>query len=168
LPALAILLFTAVGVRAGAPEWQDFVWRKGECVILMPAKPQQLTRTIPGPNGSTLEVYMQFVDLKSVAYVLSYVDNPTFKGAGSQQLEEVLNKARDGAVGKGKLIKETKLKHGPYPGREVLVELSASVSSRSRLFVVEEKLYQLVILGSREACTAKEADEFLASFKLLK
>jgi hypothetical protein len=170
LPGLVVLFLpAALGAQAGAADWQDYVWRKGECVALMPGKPQMLTRTIPaGANGGMLDLYIMYVDQKSVAYLLSYVDNPAFKAANAKMLEETLDKAREGAVGKGKLLKETKIKHGSYPGREILVELPNMTCSRSRLFLVEQKLYQLVIIGARDACLSKEADQFLESFMLLR
>jgi hypothetical protein len=168
LLGLILFLLATLTASAGAIDWQDFVWWKGECVAVMPGKPQALTRTVPGPNGTTLDLYVMYVELKTVAYLISYLENPAFKGAGAQQLEETLNRARDGAVGKGKLLKETKIKHGPYPGRDVVVELPNNICSRSQIFVVEGKMYQLVIIGSADACQSKDADRFLDSFRLLK
>jgi hypothetical protein len=163
------VLIGLVVLPAGGAEWQDFVWRRGECVALMPGKPQLLSRSIPGPNGTNLEVFIQSAEAKGVAYLLSFVDNPTFKGADEKQLDEALNKARDGAVGKGKLVKETRIKHGPYPGRDLLIEMPGKGTfSRLQLFIADQKMYQLIVVGPRDACLAKEAEQFLESFKLLR
>jgi len=37
---------------------------------------------------------------------------------------------------------------------------------RARVYLIEQRLYQVVVFGTKEAATSKDADKFLDSFKL--
>jgi hypothetical protein len=48
------------------------------------------------------------------------------------------------------------------------VEQANKTYLRERMFIIEDKLYQVAVIGSQEICQSKEADQFFESFKLLK
>jgi hypothetical protein len=156
-----------------APEvqWKDFVWREGACVVWMPATPQSKTEPLTGPGGEKSELHLMWLDLKIVVFMVGYNTNAALKGLKELALEQVLDGIRDRVIGKvkGQLIKETTIKHaGIYFGREILFQLPDKSYWRERMFIIEDRAYQLAIIGSLDTCQSKEADEFFTLFKILK
>jgi hypothetical protein len=168
LTTVAILVPAAPAQREGGkttePEWQEVVWRKGDCVALMPGKPTATTQ----PTKDKIDVHYMVVEIKPGAYAMSYSVIPVLKGANQETITKFLDGGRDGAVGKNKLVKEDKITHGTYQGREILVELPASTFTRSQVFIVEDRIYHLLVLGPKDMVSSKDADKFFESFKLLR
>ncbi len=85
-------------------------------------------------------------------------------------IKDVLDSSRDGAVGnlKGELDSEKDIKLGDYPGREVRIAVDEGKKLfRARVYLVDQRLYQVVVFGTKDAATSKEADKFLDSFQLI-
>ena len=77
--------------------------------------------------------------------------------------------SRDGAVAnmEGKLVSEKNVKLGKHPGREIRINVAEGKRLfRVRVYLVEQRLYQVVVFGTPETATSKDADKFLDSFKL--
>ena len=67
----------------------------------------------------------------------------------------------------GTLASEKDIKLGEYPGREIQIDVAnGNRLFRVRAYLVDQRLYQVVILGTKENATSKAADKFLDSFKL--
>ena len=84
-------------------------------------------------------------------------------------LRKVFDSSRDGAVAnlEGKLVSESDIKLGDYPGREIRIGVEDGKQVfRARVYLVDRRLYQVVVFGSKEAATSKQADKFFDSFKL--
>jgi hypothetical protein len=58
--------------------------------------------------------------------------------------------------------RDVKLKS--HPGRHVVIEKNGDVIARMRLFLVNRRLYQVMVLGD---ATAKDVETFLSSFELI-
>jgi hypothetical protein len=83
--------------------------------------------------------------------------------------KQVFDSSRDGAIANlaGKLASEKDIKLGGHPGREIRIEVANGKQLfRVRVYLVDQRLYQVVILGTKEQATSKEADKFLDSFRL--
>jgi hypothetical protein len=86
-------------------------------------------------------------------------------------LERRLDQARDGAVENsgGKLRKEQLIElidgDKRHPGRDLLIDKNGEVIARIRIYVVERRLYQVMVLGNP---SAKDASTFMDSFRLNK
>src|SRR5262249_5697914 len=84
-------------------------------------------------------------------------------------LKQVYDSARDGAIAnmEGKLTSEKAIKLGEHTGREIRIDVAGGKRLfRARVYLGEQRLYQVVVFGMPEAATSKEADKFLDSFKL--
>jgi hypothetical protein len=83
-------------------------------------------------------------------------------------LKQIFDSSRDGAVGnlEGNLASEKDIKLGKHPGREIQIVAGGKRLFRARVYLVDQRLYQVVVFGTKEAATSKEADKFLDSFKL--
>jgi hypothetical protein len=167
--ALAALLLGAVA-GCGMPPLQKFSTAEGRFEVQMPGTPQEKTETIP-----TGKLHCFTCDFPSGAYAAQWIDLPQTKGETEAQLRTRLEKARDNAIAnlKGKLLTE-KDKDGSlklaekYPGLEFSTEIpSQNGMIHARLYLVEGRLYQLMVLGRKSFVESKEADTFLQSFALL-
>ena len=68
---------------------------------------------------------------------------------------------------KGKLLSEKNIKLGDTPGRETQIEVAGGKKLfRARVYLADQRMYQVVVFGTKKAATSKEADRFLDSFKL--
>jgi hypothetical protein len=81
--------------------------------------------------------------------------------------EDRLDGARNSMAGKYKLEKETKITiGGVLRGREILLAADQKLLVRSRIFLVNGRLYQAMVVGPREFVNGPDAGKFLDSLML--
>jgi hypothetical protein len=151
---------------ADPPEWKEFASKEGRFTVLMPGTPKQNKADTESDFGKGV-LYMNVMQIGKVMYGANYCDYPAEVKKAS--IKKIYDASRDGAVAnmKGKLDSEKDIKLGEYPGREIRIEVAeGKYLFRARVYLVEQRLYQVVILGTPEDATSKEADKFLDSFKL--
>src|SRR5262249_27644041 len=113
-------------------------------------------------------LHMNQAEAGGTMYGANYSDFPA--KIKKVPIKQLLDSSRDGAVTnlRGKLAGEKDIKLGKYFGREGQIEVSGGKRLfRARVFLVEQRLYQVVIFGTKKAGTSKLADRFLDSFKLV-
>lgn len=165
-----VLLSLAVGAALACaddqPEWKEFASKDGRFKVLMPGTPKQNKVETESDFGKGV-LYMNVTLAGKSMYGANYCDFPAeIKKA---PIKQVFDSSRDGAVAnmEGKLASEKDIKLGEHPGREIQIDVAEGKRLfRVRVYLVEQRLYQVVIFGSPEAATSKEADKFLDSFKL--
>ena len=137
------------------------------------------TKNLVIPNdGKTLELTIhQFIGSKDgLAYSADYNDYPEWffeLGDRSAITEAILGSAGLGQTKlfNGKLLLETKIKLGPYSGREVIVESEErgqKIISKARYYLVERRLYQIMVIAPIGKGGISDITAFLDSFQLLK
>jgi len=72
------------------------------------------------------------------------------------------------AATKGKLVWQGKIEQGGFDGREVVTLLPDNKVMRQRMFMVGNRLYQVLYGGPAGSETGADAETFLTSFQLLK
>jgi hypothetical protein len=72
------------------------------------------------------------------------------------------------AATKGKLVWQGKIEQSGFDGREVVTLLPDNTVMRQRMFMVGNRLYQVLYGGPAGSETHAEAESFLTSFELLK
>jgi hypothetical protein len=117
----------------------------------------------------TLKLTLDSVELKGdIVFLVSYVDASDAvakKPAGPR-----LDKVRDGNKGpNGKVIEDKDIMVGAekYPGRDLLIE-TPNGYLRNRVVIAGNRLYQVMIQGSKDIVTSPSADKFIASFEITK
>jgi hypothetical protein len=164
---LLCVAVSAVCVRADdRPDWKEFASKEGRFKVQMPGTPRQTMHDTESDFGKGV-LYMNTVQVGKTMYGANYCDFPAeIKKA---PLKQVFDSSRDGAVAnlEGKLASEKDIKLDKYPGREVQIEVAGGKRLfRARVYLVEQRLYQVVVFGTKDAATSKEADKFLDSFAL--
>jgi len=139
----------------------------GQYRIEFPKEPSVSNRKLATPAGplpiqtARSEVHKDLVlSVTVTTYPESFVDV-----APAKLFDGVRDgmKAADGTV---KLDRETTFGEAKFPARDLSIE-SGKTTIRSRLILVDHRLYQLMLTGSKDCVAAAEA-EFLKSFELLK
>jgi hypothetical protein len=161
---LPLLLVVGLLAGCGQTTWSEF------SSVLMPGTPTEQTQTQDTELG-VIDVHSFTFEQSGVAYLVGYNIFPAavieVATPGS-----MLDGARDGQVEavKGTLVNEQEITMGAYPGRDLEIQIENSdgtASLRSRIFLVRDRLYQLVVVGPKGQSTSPDTTKFLDSFKLV-
>jgi hypothetical protein len=167
-PALLILLFP-VALIAEDKKPEPFKSKEGKFSVTMPEKPVSKTNKVKTDIGE-VELHAFLVDQKDRAIVVMYSDYP----AGSVA-EGTVEKVLDGCVSgnvkalKAKLLSEDKISIGKakHAGREIRVEMPNQQGIyRARVFLVGDRLYQVVAMGPDDYTKTKAVEDFMNSFAI--
>jgi hypothetical protein len=150
--------------------WTEFSSTDGAFSVLMPGTPTEQTQT-QDTDWGPIEVHMFTVEQGDVAYLVGY---NVFPAAVIQAVSpaQLLDSARDGQVEtvKGTLLSEEVITLDANPGRDLEIQVEGedgTSSLRSRLFLVGDRLYQLVVAGPKGQSTSSNTIKFLDSFELV-
>jgi hypothetical protein len=166
---LVLPLLLAAQPEKPAVELKPFTDKEGGFSIMLPAEPKKQSLKQKGPDGKEVVNNIFHVDQKTHAYVVAYLKDPKLAKEGKEGVEQALERARKGAEAslKAKLLEEKKVKlDDKHPGLEFQLEVPSVGVYRSRIYVVNDILYQLSVLGPKEVALSKDADQVLNSFKL--
>jgi hypothetical protein len=148
------------------PQPKEFVSKEGGFKVLMPGTPKTDKLDSESDFGKGV-LHMNSVQAGMAMYAANYCDFPAeIKKAA---LKQVYDSSRDGAVAnmEGKLATEKDIKLGEHSGREIQIEVAGgSRLFRARVFLVGQRLYQVVVFGTKESASSKDTDKFFDSFKL--
>jgi hypothetical protein len=149
-------------------ETKEFVSKDWKFAAKFPDKPKEKTQA--GPAGAKITSFV--FESKNGAIVVGVADLPIPENETEQMIQERLDGSRDGAIKNvgGKLVSSDKITIGKqkYPGREFTATLAqpAEGQMRCRTYIVGKRLYQAMVIGTKDFTTSKEADKFLESFRL--
>lgn len=143
-----------------------FASKEGKFTVAMPAKPSEKTSKIPTDAGQ-LELHIFVLDQKDRAYLVTYSDYPAGTVAGNA--DKILAGVIEGNAKslKSKVASEEKITLGKkkHPGREIKIEMPDKKGLyRARIYLVGDRLYQVVALGPDEFAKGKAVDDYLKSF----
>lgn len=126
----------------------------------MPAKPGYEVRTLSG--APAVPMHLWSARAANSVFGVGYADYPAAVDL------RILDNTRDALVKNigGRLIEERPLVQIGLPGRVFAAE-SGDTVLRARLLVSGARLYQLAILGERNAVAAEDIELFLSSFRPL-
>lgn len=170
--ALAVLLSfvvlnaSAIPTPAADPEPEVFVSKEDKFKAKFPSKPKQTNKKAAG-----VDITMYAVGSKDGGYMIGIAGLPIPKEETKEMIQTRLDGARDGAVGNvGGKLQESKAitLDKKYPGREftATIEKPKEGILRARIYLVGTRLYQVMLVGTKEFAMSKEADAFLDSFQI--
>jgi hypothetical protein len=169
LPGIALLASALVaGAAAGQGVWAEFRSKEGRFVCSMPGKPEYQKSTSPTKIGP-IDTHLFTAQAANKAYVAGYSDFPAALISQSDP-KKLLDGGRDGAVARvgGKLVGERQMKIGSYAGREIVVEAQRPrpLVLKQRMYLVGNRLYQVVAVTPKEEARSADVDRFLDSLKV--
>jgi len=166
--ALAALL--ALAVTASGQDFKQYASGAGRYKIMFPGDVKSETTDIQA-GKDTLKLTLDTVELKGdTVFMVSFVDatdEVAKKPAGPR-----LDKVRDGNKGaNGKVIEDKEITvavgEEKYTGRDILIETPGGYI-RNRAVIAGNRLYQVMVQGSKDVVTSASADKFFNSFEITK
>ena len=161
-----MLLLPALQEEKKTSDWKEFASKEGRFKVLMPSEPTHRENETESDFGKGTLI-METVEHSGGMFGANYCDYPAEIKKHSP--DRVLDSSRDGCVANldGKLVSEKKIKLGEHPGRDIQVEVDGKHIFRARVYLVGQRLYQVVVFGPKELATSKDAEKFLKSFELV-
>jgi hypothetical protein len=169
--ALIVALASLAQAGDNAPDWPRFVARKGGFAIRLPGKPAEKDELAVGDTAKVKFHSLTWSD-GDVVLGVYYHDNPTPIPETRQQ--EYLDRMAKGYPPShgGIPEKEEAIKYkGKYPGRALEFDAprprKTPLMYRARLYLVGDRLYQVMSVRPQEYPSTDRIDFFLESFELL-
>ena len=166
---------TIKGVQANPPFqiaqsiWKPFSSSEGGFTVLLPGIPTEENKSVDTKFGS-ITVHTFYVRRNNESlYAVAYSDLPDSISANSNEINQLLAEAPSGFSegAEGRLVNQEPISLGNFPGREFRLELSEGAIARGRFFLVNRRLYQVVVGTNNERNLTKSIQGFLNSFQLI-
>ncbi len=172
LVRLIALMFAALLTACNSSRApQEFKSEAGAFSVTTPVGLRAATQSVDTQAGK-LEIHTFFGQQGATGYMVGYVDYPQ-EVVQQGDPAKILDGSRDGAVSNvnGKLVIETKVTLDGHPGRELVIDAKARNGEdgtvRARVFLVNNRLYQVMIVAPKGRVSSSAMNDFLQSFKLL-
>ena len=146
----------------GGLEWKEVSSTDGRFKILMPAEPAKGTAPEEPPFGPiTLTTYT--LQYKGDGFFVGWADLPPKPPFDTEDLLKGIAKRYEAEVKNSK-----PLTFQDNPGREFDLETAKGRKIVGRLYVVKNRLYELIVIGEGgNAPHSDEAQKFFGSFQLI-
>lgn len=165
--ALVGLVVAFAGVAAGQ-DFKPHTSAAGKYKATFPGEVKSETTDIQA-GKQTLKLTLEMVELKGeTVFMVSFVD--AADEVAKQPAGPRLDKVRDGNKGpNGKVLEDKEVAVGAdkYPGRDILLETPGGFI-RNRAVIAGNRLYQVMIQGTKDVVTSPSADKFIDSFEITK
>jgi hypothetical protein len=164
--AFMLLPLFAITRAEAADEWQEFRSTEGAFIVLFPGAPK-ITNEEPDKNGAKSHDFL--VDHGDTAYLVGYTDYPHNTFAG-KPVAKVLDQERDNLV-HGTAMKvalDKPISNAGREGREVVIVDTNGFTQRVSMYLVGDRLYEVISGGPKGHETSTQARRFHDSFQFLK
>lgn len=159
---LALLGAAFLAVGCGSAALTDFESKEHKFKVKMPGTPKVQNQNVGG-----LQQNIYLVEERNGAYMVFHQENP-FSGAGLEK--QMLEGAVTGLSSKGSVKSKTDIMlEGKYPGVDVHfgVTTPKAGEGRDRIYIVGNKLYQVMVIGSADFVNSDTSKKFMDSFQLI-
>ena len=158
------------GAEADEQQLKQFVSQHGRFSVLMPGTPIADSEPVRLEDGGTITIHSFVVALNNdnVTYTVTYsalqLEQKTFSP------QAFLERSRDAVVstlGAGaRLLSDSAIDLDGAPGRAFAVQKGDDIGVAQRVYVVNDRLYQLIV-GASNGHRAANRDAFLNSFRIV-
>jgi hypothetical protein len=160
------------GDRYAANGSASYVSKAGNFRVAFPERPKSTRQTVDSPAGK-LVVHLESIERARTVRLVSWTENPHELIRGKDP-EGVLDGGVRGMTSSGQwtIRGQHSIPLGPHPGREVQFEASPSGGGPTgrglaRIYLVGDRLYQVLMIGPESATTDRTLMEFVGSFELI-
>jgi hypothetical protein len=156
LRVAAILVVPLLLACSPELDWRELKSSEGRFTALMPARPRYEMRTF---SGAVVAMHLWSAQAGKSVFGIGYADYPAENAF-------ILDATRNALVGniQGNLIEETPLLKSGLAGRALTAEAGDTVL-QAQLLMSGNRLYQIVVLGPRNALNPADVDLFFVSFR---
>lgn len=164
---VSLVLALGCGKPTTFAEWKPFSPPGGKFTVLMPGTPvEEVPKTNTGLEPKKYRIVTAMSNISSMA--IAYADQPPQAG-GPIDPKKLLDSLRDQAVSdlRGQLIHEQAVSvQGGYPGREWRMSVPGGFTALQRTYLVNRRLYSLIVIAGSKGLNSPEAARFLNSFQV--
>jgi hypothetical protein len=168
--AALVLSFAVAG--CGRSEWQQLPVNDGGFSVLMRSEPHYVRQQVDTPAGKMF-AHLYSSDRRDSYFAVGYSDYPIALVAGTPP-EQLFAGVRDTWLKRidGKLVMRNNslLLDGRHPGAEFAAEGTVKgvpAFLQARLYLVDQRLYQLIAMGPKDGVSQGMINRFLNSFRLI-
>jgi hypothetical protein len=154
--------------RIADSQWQEFTPPDRRFHILLPGQPEAQSHNVPTPFGTSV-LSLHAVQIRGNEYAVAYSDLPPAL-VRQTPVDVYLNGVRDGMIQthQGKLTAERNVMLGPHAGRHFTFEMSKPKGKgAARIFRIQNRLYELIVVGRWLNPESKDVQKFFDSFALV-
>jgi hypothetical protein len=149
--------------------FEKFTSQDGKFTVMFPGKAQTQKQKAATDLGD-IQITMNLVSIgNELAFIVSFNDYPdAVKNADPNQM---LDGVRNGNKGQdGEIVEEDASKFGPdkLPARKILIKKPGGLYMKNMMILKGTRLYQVMVVGKKEALDSKEVEKFYKSFELTK
>lgn len=150
--------------------WRRFQDPNGKFTVLMPGDPKQQRQQQQTRLGN-LDIYTFAVEQPGLsAHLVTYTDFPA-EFIQTVDPNKLLDSGRDEVLRRvqGSLLSETRISLDGAPGRELMIKAPGELIIHSRIYLVNQRLYQLIVVAPASKATNLSGSirGFFQSFRLL-
>jgi hypothetical protein len=171
---LMIFIILGLGLVACSPtpKPQEFKSEPGRFSVVSPVPLKETIKPVETQGAGKIDLHIFMGQQSDIGYVASYADYPqriVEKGTP----EKILDGACKGMVSNvnGKLVLESKTEVDGYPGRELVIEVmiqkGVEGTVKARVFLVGNRIYQMMWIAPKGKASHVASDDFLKSFRLI-
>lgn len=159
-------------LQSTQPQWKLFTSPDGRFTVLMPGTPRRESQTQKTYMGEIdFEIFSAQPPKQEVAYLVVYNDFPHSYGQMTNP-QEILNNVQEMALKttKSNLISHRNIRSSNgHPGREFAYINAGGKITRTRVYIAEGRLYQVMAITSRkqQQNLAKTITGYLNSFQIV-
>jgi hypothetical protein len=141
---------------------------EGRFTAELPAEPTFSKLNETASSGPYVR-YQWLADQGAIAWIITYNDYPAGTIAKTG-LEEAYKNAVKGSIRgtKGELRSDKTITQASISGREILISVAGPLIMRQRIFIIGDRLYQNIYVGTPGTEDDAEVDAFFASFRVEK
>ncbi|NES95034.1 MAG: hypothetical protein F6K32_07325 [Desertifilum sp. SIO1I2] len=147
--------------------WSTFSSPNGAFSILMPGNPQPVVQqTVNIPEGQvTSNLFGSRAE--DSAYIVGYSDLP-ISAASAADRQVLFDSFLEGFARSinGQVVDQNPIQLNRHEGREFRVQMNAGITAIGRVYLVEQRLYQMVAVIHREQNSSQRIQGFFDSFRL--
>ncbi|HTY08301.1 MAG TPA: hypothetical protein VMF29_03975 [Candidatus Edwardsbacteria bacterium] len=166
IQAIIALVLVVLCAGCAKPPLTQYVVDDGTWAILLPGTPKRSVTPVQTAIGPIDMI--QYSSGGGNSYTaLAYADYPSF--IANAPALSLLEGARDGALKNtnAKLVEDKERHLGEFLGKEIKADLPvAGYGMRAFIFLVKRRLYQIIIVGTKDEISSARADSIFFSFEL--
>ena len=157
-------------VSSSTPAVSEFRSKEGGFTVLSPVALKESLQAMESPALGHLVGHLFSGRHGSVEYTVAYIDYPEQVVAETDP-QTVLDNSRTGTVANvnGRLVLEKIVSLGEFPGREIVFDAKRGdgreVTAFARIFLVNRRLYEVMIVAPKGVVSSSEMVAYLDSFK---
>ena len=162
--SLALVLGSIGSANAQAQAWIEVRPQGGGYRVEMPGTPAISSETVNLPGGRSTQMIQAVFEIAEAAFFSSHADYPADMMLGRAP-DMVLDNVMQGAAAGHTLRSQRRMTIGGHPGREYVVAQANGFVLVTRIVLVGNRLFQIIVVRSRVE-VHPDTQKFLDSFAL--